>query len=159
MVDPYGFRDALGRFATGVTVITGLSSAARPVGVTVSSFCSLSLEPPLVLFCLGLNTAHLDAYASHGAVAINILAEGQDGIAESFAARNGEKFAAIAHRTGDNGCALLDGCLAGLECSVVSTSVGGDHLIIVGRVTRIHQGTDGPPLLRYLGRYARRVEV
>lgn len=159
MVDSLGFRDALGRFATGVTVITGVSSDGQPVGVTVSSFCSLSLEPPLVLFCLGLNTAHLDAYASHGAVAVNILAEGQEDIAETFAVRNGDKFAAVSHRKGDNGCTLLDGCLVGLECAVVSTSVGGDHLIIVGRVTRIHRGESGPPLLRYLGRYGRIAEA
>jgi flavin reductase (DIM6/NTAB) family NADH-FMN oxidoreductase RutF len=155
MVDSHGFRDALGRFATGVSVITGCSIDGQPVGVTVSSFSSLSLEPPFILFCLGLNTASLDAYASHGAVTVNILAEGQEAVAETFAARSGDKFAGVSHWTGDNGCEVLVGCLVSLECSVVSTYVGGDHLIIVGRVTRIHRGEDGPPLLRYLGRYAR----
>jgi flavin reductase (DIM6/NTAB) family NADH-FMN oxidoreductase RutF len=155
MVDSLAFRDALGHFATGVAVITALDSNRRPVGVTVSSFASLSLEPPLILFCLGLNTASLDAYASHGVVAINVLAEGQHDVAEAFAVRNGDKFATVGHRTADNGCALLDGCLVGLECDVTSTSVGGDHLIIVGRVMRIHRGDGDAPLLRYLGRYAR----
>ena len=155
MVDAYGFRDALGRFASGVSVITALSTDGRPVGVTVSSFCSLSLDPPLILFCLGLNTASLDAYASHGVVAVNILAEGQDDVAETFATRSKSKFAKVPHRTGENGCELLEGCLVSLECGIVSTYVGGDHLIIIGRVARIHSGGNGLPLLRYQGRYAR----
>lgn len=155
MVDSQSFRDALGRFATGVSVVTGLSIDGGSVGVTVSSFSSLSLEPPLILFCLGLNTASLDAYASHGVVAVNILAEAQETLAETFAARGDNKFANVSHRKGDNGCELLDGCLVSLECDVMSTYVGGDHLIIVGRVTRIHSREDSPPLLRYLGRYAR----
>jgi flavin reductase (DIM6/NTAB) family NADH-FMN oxidoreductase RutF len=155
MIDSRGFRDALGRFATGVSVITGLSIDGLPVGVTVSSLSSLSLEPPLVIFCLGLNTANLDAYASHGVVAVNILAEGQEDVAETFATRGADKFAQVSHRTGENGCELLDGCLVSLECTVAATYVGGDHLIIVGRVMRIHRGADKPPLLRYLGRYAR----
>lgn len=155
MIDSQSFRDALGRFATGVSVITGLTIDGGAAGVTVSSFSSLSLEPPLVLFCLGLNTANLDAYASHGVVAVNVLAEGQDAVAEAFAARDDNKFANVSHRKGDNGCEILDGCLVSLECSVISTYIGGDHLIIVGRVTGIHRGEDSPPLLRYLGRYAR----
>jgi flavin reductase (DIM6/NTAB) family NADH-FMN oxidoreductase RutF len=155
MVDAIGFRNALGHFATGVSVITALGSDGRPVGVTVSSFCSLSLDPPLILFCLGLNTTGLDAYASHGAVTVNVLAEGQDNVAETFATRSRSKFAKVPHRTGENGCELLEGCLVSLECGIVSTYVGGDHLIIIGRVARIHAGTEEAPLLRYQGRYAR----
>ena len=88
MVDAHGFRDALGRFATGVSVITALSTDGRPVGVTVSSFCSLSLEPPLILFCLGLNTTSLDAYASHGAVAVNVSTSQPERPVESTTIKN-----------------------------------------------------------------------
>ncbi|TVR99025.1 MAG: flavin reductase [Rhodospirillales bacterium] len=154
MVDPQDFRDALSRFASGVTVVTGIDSEGKPVGVTVSSLSSLSLDPPLVLFCLGLRTAKLDAYASHGAVAVNILAENQYPVSELFASQEPDKFATISFRLGDNGCALLDDCLASLECAVVNSHVGGDHLIIIGRVNRIIRGTAMAPLLRFRGRYA-----
>jgi flavin reductase (DIM6/NTAB) family NADH-FMN oxidoreductase RutF len=76
-------------------------------------------------------------------------------VAEIFARRSKSKFAKVSHRTGENGCALLEGCLVSLECDIVSTYVGGDHLIIIGRVVRIHSCREGPPLLRYQGRYAK----
>ncbi|TVR79521.1 MAG: flavin reductase [Rhodospirillales bacterium] len=153
-VDSQDFRDALSRFASGVTVITGLDSDGTPVGVTVSAFASLSLDPPLVLFCLGLRTAKLDAYASHGAVAVNILAEDQHAVSELFASQRTDKFATVGFCQGDNGCAVLDGCLASLECAIVNSHVGGDHLAIIGRVERVHRGVAAAPLLRFRGRYA-----
>lgn len=154
-IDPKDFRDALGRFATGVSVVTAVASDGKPVGVTVSSFSSLSLEPPLVLFCLGLNTDNLEAYASHGAVCINVLAEGQHDVSEAFASADAERFAGVRHRTADNGCEALDDCLVSLECSIVNEYIGGDHLIIVGRVERIHRGGEDKPLLRFRGDYAK----
>lgn len=158
-IDAQAFRDALGRFATGVSVITAAASDGRAVGVTVSSFASLSLEPPLILFCLGLNTDNLEAYASHGAVCINVLAEGQLALSERFAIPGGDKFAGFDHRPGDNGCQVLDGCLVSLECSIVNEYVGGDHLIIVGRVERLHRDGEGKPLLRFRGDYAKLGEI
>lgn len=153
------FRDALGRFATGVSVITAVASEGQAVGVTVSSFASLSLEPPLILFCLGLNTENLEAYASHGSVCVNVLAEEQLPVSEAFATPGADKFGAVGYRTGDNGCRVIDGCLVSLECSIISEYVGGDHLIITGRVERIHRGGHGQPLLRFRGHYAKMDEI
>lgn len=153
--DSLGFRDALGRFPTGVCVITAVTSDGHSVGVTVSSFASLSLEPPLVLFCLGLRTDSLDAYASQGSVCVNVLSEAQRDISEAFAMPGTDKFANVSHRTADNGCRLIEDSLVSLECSVVNEYVGGDHLIITARVERIHRGSPAQPLLRFRGRYAR----
>jgi flavin reductase (DIM6/NTAB) family NADH-FMN oxidoreductase RutF len=154
-VEPSEFRDTLSCFASGVCVVTAIADSGLPVGVTISAFTSLSLEPPLVLFCLGNNTTNLEAYTDGGRFAVNILAEDQGEISEIFARQNTDKFASISRTDSGSGCPLLVGCLASLECSLVATHDGGDHVIVVGKVERVENSGGGAPLLRYRGNYAR----
>ncbi|MFZ1413360.1 MAG: flavin reductase family protein [Defluviicoccus sp.] len=149
------FRLALSRFASGVCVVTATDPADRAYGVTISSFCSVSLDPPLVLFCIGKKTSGLEACARGAAFTVNILSEQQMHLSEVFARKEHDKFSDVAFTVGGNGCRILDGCLATLECSRVETYEGGDHLIVVGHVDRMAYADDGVPLLRFTGRYRR----
>lgn len=126
----------------------------RALGVTVSSFCSVSLEPPLVLFCLGKETRNVEAYTESEFFAVNVLSEDQIDVSENFASPSDDKFRDIYFETGDNGSPVFPGCLATLECTLFEVYEGGDHLILVGRVDGLSTADDGAPLLRYRGRYA-----
>ncbi|MGE5502974.1 MAG: flavin reductase family protein [Actinomycetota bacterium] len=152
-VDDRSFRKALGCFATGVTVVTALDGARQPVGVTVSAFSSLSLDPPLVLFCLGLQTSTLDAFRGFGHFAVNVLSERQRDLSIRFAGRSADKWAGLAFDTWDSGVPILKDCLANLECSLVGTQDGGDHLIFIGRVERMRHQEGGSPLVYFRGAY------
>ena len=149
------FRLALSRFASGVCVVTATDPGGRAYGVTISSFCSLSLDPPLVLFCIGKKTSGLEACARGAAFTVNVLSEQQLHLSDVFARKEHDKFADVAFTVGGNGCRILEGCLATLECSRVETYEGGDHLIVVGRVDQMAYADDGLPLLRFTGRYRR----
>lgn len=153
-VDQRSFRKALGCFATGVTVVTTLHPETEaPAGVTVSAFSSLSLEPPLVLFCLGAKTSSLDAFRKHGHFAINVLAENQRDLSTRFASRSDDKWAGIKWERGIGGVPLLGGCLATLECKLVNVVDGGDHLIFVGQVESLTHQEGGQPLIYFRGAY------
>jgi len=154
MVSSEAFRSALGSFATGVTVVTTTTADGAPRGVTISALSSLSLEPPLVLYCLGRKTAHMEDYLSTGRFAINVLAEGQQALSETFASQEEDKFAGVEHRPGDNGSPILASCLASMECSIVDTFDGGDHVIVVGSVDKVLVDGAQDPLLHYRGGYA-----
>lgn len=159
-IAPRAFRDAMSRFTTGVCVVTTVGRDGAPAGLTVSSLTSLSLEPPLILDRLGRKTTGGAVYTDgEAAFALNLLAEDQLEVSETFASQEADKFGAVAYRTGEGGCALLDGCLANLECTRQAVLDGGDHVIIVGRVLCIHAGPAKHPLLRYRGRYMRLGEV
>lgn len=153
-IEPRDFRHALGCFASGVCVVTTQARNGQALGVTISSFCSVSLEPPLVLFCLGKNTSNLDAYAASSCFAVNVLAESQMDLSENFARQSDDKFQGISFQKGKNGCPIFQGCVATLECKLIDTHDGGDHIIIVGRVDRLGTTQGGAPLLRYRGDYA-----
>lgn len=154
MVSPDAFRSALGSFATGVTVVTAKAPDGSPLGVTVSALSSLSLEPPLVLYCLGRRTANADSYLAAGRFAINVLAEGQRALSETFAGQGDDKFAGVEHSTGDNGCPILSACAATLECTITDTFDGGDHIIVVGHVDKVSVDGSQAPLLHFRGAYA-----
>lgn len=158
-IAPRAFRDAMSRFTTGVCVVTTVRRDGAPTGLTVSSLTSLSLEPPLVLYCLGKKTTGGEIYTGGSAFALNLLADDQLKTSETFASQDADKFATVAYHTGEGGCALLDGCLANLECTREAVLDGGDHVIIVGRVHCIHAGPAKHPLLRYRGRYMRLGDV
>jgi flavin reductase (DIM6/NTAB) family NADH-FMN oxidoreductase RutF len=153
-VDSRSFRKALGCFATGVTVVTTLDpDTAAPVGVTVSAFSSLSLEPPLVLFCLGNRTTNLDSYRRSSHFAVNVLSELQRDLSLRFASKAENKWTGIVAETWDSGVPILPGCLANLECAVTSVQDGGDHTIFVGRIERLRHQEGGSPLIYFRGSY------
>jgi Conserved protein/domain typically associated with flavoprotein oxygenases, DIM6/NTAB family len=153
-LDPRSFRKALGCFATGVTVVTALDPESQaPAGVTVSAFSSLSLEPPLVLFCLGLKTSCLDSFKKSGRFAINVLSETQRDLSIRFASRSDDKWRGMTWDKGASGVPLLPGCIATLECRLVNTVEGGDHLIFIGEVERLTHQEGGSPLVYFRGAY------
>lgn len=154
-VDPESFRKALARFATGVTVVTGIDPEGRPVGVTVSAFSSVSLEPPLVLICLANTTGCLHAFSEGERFAVNVLDAGQEALSEEFAGPQEHKFKDRAFATWSSGCPILPGCLANLECTRVAVHEGGDHFIVVGRVDRLETADSGRPLIFYESGYRR----
>jgi flavin reductase (DIM6/NTAB) family NADH-FMN oxidoreductase RutF len=153
-LDPRSFRKALGCFATGITVITTLTPESKgPVGVTVSAFSSLSLDPPLVLFCLGNGTSSMEAFKTFGHFCINILSEHQRDLSIRFASRSEDKWQGAAWSAGSNGAPVLPGCLATLECSLVNVVDGGDHQIFIGKVEKMKHQEGGSPLVYFRGSY------
>lgn len=153
-IDERSFRKALGCFASGVAVMTTADAAGRPVGVTVSAFSSLSLNPPLILFCLDRRTSGIEAFRT-GSFAVNILREDQRELSIRFASRRDDKFAGLECRSGATGAPLLPNCLAVLECTTERVADGGDHEIFIGRVEHMEYQTGGQPLLYFRGAYAR----
>ena len=153
--DTEKFRKALGFFATGVTVVTGVSPKGVPVGVTVNSFASVSLEPPLVLVCLDKNTGCLEAFCEGERFAVNILDENQQDLSNMFAGPQEHKFKDRSYVTWDSECPILPGCLVNLECHRVDVFEGGDHVILLGRVEQIEYADAGHPLLYYRSTYGR----
>lgn len=133
-VDPRQLRLALGRFTTGVTIVTCLDGAGRPVGLTANSFNSLSLDPPLVLWSLRESSANAAAFLAAPRFAVNVLAEAQVDLSRRFAAPGDERFAEGAWATGEHGSPVLAGCTAVFECETVSQQVAGDHRLFIGRV-------------------------
>jgi len=154
-IDKLTFRKVLGRFATGITVVTGKSKDNIAVGLTVNAFTSLSLAPPLVLFCLDKSTASIHAFNKGDGFALNMLDEDQQELSVKFSSKIEDRFAGVEFDTWDTGVPILSGCLANLECIIDAVHDGGDHLIIVGRVNRIAQVEEGKPLLYFDGAYGR----
>ncbi|MBL6932075.1 MAG: flavin reductase family protein [Rhodospirillales bacterium] len=154
-IDNTTFRKVLGRFATGITVVTGLAEDQIPVGLTVNAFTSLSLDPPLVLFCLDKKTASINAFYTGRGFALNMLGEDQQDLSVNFSTKKDDRFVDVGYELWGTGVPILKGCLANLECIIDAVHEGGDHLIIVGRVERLSQTDSGRPLLYFNGNYAR----
>lgn len=153
-MDQREFRNCLGAFPTGVTVITAIGPRGEPVGNTVSSFNSVSLDPPLILWSLGRHTYSLKAYLSTDLFAVNVLREGQDKLSSRFARALGDKWAGLDYETWETGCPILPGALAVFECRTAHTYVGGDHVIFVGEVIHAVHDADGKPLVFHRGKYS-----
>ena len=151
-LDSWDFRQAVGAFTTGVTVVTTSDEAGVRYGLTANSFTSVSLEPPLVLFCVGERAPSLDGFASSQHFAINVLASDQEDIARRFARPAPDKFAGLAWRTGIFGAPLLDRCIAHIECKLEHVVPGGDHVIVIGRVHRVRVYA-GEPLIFHRSRF------
>lgn len=151
-VDPDDFRAALGRFPSGITVVTSRDSAGDFHGITVSAFCSVSLRPPLVLVCIEKTTGSHDAIIETRALVVNILASGQDELSELFSLTGIDKFNGIAVRAGLDGVPVIDDALVSLECRLRDTFDGGDHTIFVGSVESVSI-RDGEPLVYFHGNY------
>lgn len=154
MFDPREFRDALGRFATGVTIVTTTDADGRPVGVTANSYNSVSLDPPLVLWSLAKTARSMEAFQNAKAFAIHILGREQQDLASRFASRGEDKFAGLALTTGAGGVPVLPDCAAHFECETTYAYEGGDHVIFVGRVVSFEK-RDKAPLLFHQGRFSR----
>ena len=150
------FRHAIGHFATGVTVITTIGGDGQPVGTTANAVSSLSLDPPLILVCFDRSSRTLESLLAHGAFAVNVLGARQQHLSANFARRGlAAAWDGICHRRGRTGSPRLDGVIATLECTVEHRLEGGDHEIVVGRVTDVETSGDGAaPLLFFRGSYA-----
>jgi len=150
--DVRAFRNILGSFPTGVTVITTLGEDGVPVGLTANSFNSLSLDPPLILWSLNRNSPSLVCFERCPNFAVNILAQGQSHLSRRFATPIPDKFSGVEWRAAGNGIPLLAGCAAVLECTLVSMQQAGDHVLFIGRVDRF-QGLTHAPLAFHAGKY------
>ena len=151
-IDLGEFRRALSCFATGVAVATTLDEGGEPVGMTISSFSSVSLEPPLVLWSIAHGAHGYDAFINAEHFAVNVLAKGQEQLSERFATRGADKFEGLDCREGVHGSPILPEYAACFECRTVYRYEGGDHKIIVGRVLRFDE-RESEPLIRYRSRF------
>lgn len=153
-IDPDSFRSVLGRFASGITVITAVDGDGRDVGMTVSAFCSVSLHPPLVQACVDRAASMFDALQHAERFGVNVLAAEQEALSRRFAAvDSSHRFDGLGYSRGENGVVLLDDALAHIECCVVSRYEAGDHTMFIGEVERA-TARDARPLLYYRGGYA-----
>jgi len=148
------FRRVLSHFATGVTIVTTRDADGRPTGLTVSAFCSVSLDPPQVLVCVDHKSQTYPALRERGRFAVNVLSADHEEVSRRFASTRLDKFEGLAYRTGVLDVPLIAGALAQLECTTVNVHVEGDHTIFIGRVEESHVDA-GDPLLYYKGKYQR----
>jgi flavin reductase (DIM6/NTAB) family NADH-FMN oxidoreductase RutF len=153
-IDQATFRSVLGRFASGVTVITARGDDGNDHGMTVSAFCSVSLEPPIVLASIWEGAEMWAVLQKTEHFGVNILASEQEAISRRFAEHEGDRFDGIGYSRGTSGVALLDGALAYAECRVIARHVAGDHTLFLGEVDDAAVRGDRP-LLYYRGGYAR----
>lgn len=149
--DSLQFRQALGRFATGVCVITANPPGHAPFGLTVNSFASLSLTPPLVLWSLQKDSDTVAAFRSAQSYCVNILAQDQRMIAERFARRSAHALHDGEYTVAPDGLPLLSGVLATIRCDIETRHDGGDHTILIGRVRELDVAEAGRPLLFWAG--------
>ena len=146
------FRRACGRFATGVVVAAVVDEKGAPHGLTVSSFTSVSLHPPLVLICLGHAVTNIEEFRHVSHFGLSILGEEERRISDRFAQKGHDRFDGVEWRRGETGVPLLVHALATLECAAHQRVTSGDHDILVGEVVRTH-AKDGAPLIHFEGRY------
>lgn len=150
-VIPRELRDLFGHWATGVAVVTTVNGGGRRVGLTVNTFAALSLDPALILWCLDKDSDNLEAFDEAKYFAVTVLSEDQKDLGLKFAAQE-ERFQDTGAFKGENGMPILDGGIAYMECTRQSVVDAGDHVIIIGRVTRY--GTNGgKPLMFYKGQF------
>ena len=152
-VDPAQFRQLLGRFATGVTVVTTRDPQGRPIGMTASSVASVSLDPPLLLVSVSQEHDMHPALKVAPRFVLNVLAADQEEISRRFAAEHPDRFDGIGYHETRQGIPVLDGVLASIECEKQAEAPGGDHTVFFGLVTG-GSVTDRSPLLYYRGGYA-----
>jgi flavin reductase (DIM6/NTAB) family NADH-FMN oxidoreductase RutF len=146
-------RAALGLYATGVAIVTTRALGGPHIGVTVNSFVSVSLNPPLVLFCLSSRSSLLTAFENAGHFTVNVLAKDQQALSNRFAKPSLNNWDGVPFRAGQNGCAVLGDAAAALECVRRAAYPGGDHIIIVGEVMRFETISTAEPLVFYQGSY------
>ena len=149
------FRSVLGHFATGVAVVTAMVES-EPIGMTVQSFCSLSLDPPLILLCPGLTSTTWPRIEACGKLCINLLAENQEQLAKQFARSGTDKFAGVGwSRTSITESPLLEGCLAWIDCELSAVHPGGDHHVAICSVLDLNARADLRPLIFFKSGFER----
>jgi len=151
-IDPFQFRQLLGHFATGVTILTSTTADGQPLGMTANSLSSVSLSPPLVSVCVDREAEMHPVILRTSQFVVNVLASDQEALARRFSDKHEDRFEGVGYRLSPEGLILLDGALAHIVCEGEATYPGGDHTIVVGRVVggATH---DGHPLLYYRGGY------
>ena len=152
-IDPKAFRNVLGHFTTGVTIITTRAADGQPVGITANSFNSVSLNPPMVLWSLAKNSRSLSAFTESKHWGVHILSAQQEQLSNRFAKSGQDKFSELDTQNGIGDVPLFDGCCARLQCKTAFQYEGGDHLIFVGEVLDFDHA-DEPPLVFHAGKYA-----
>ncbi|MBL8179156.1 MAG: flavin reductase family protein [Bryobacterales bacterium] len=148
------FRQACGQFATGVAVATACGPAGEPHGLTINSFTSVSLAPPLVLICIDYRAQVLQVFLRASQFAVNILRDSQQEISNRFAYRVEDRFCEVSWKPGQTGAPILDGALASIECVTRQVIDAGDHTILLGEAVAVHAG-GGDPLLYFNSKYHR----
>ena len=152
--DSAKFRQVLGHFPTGVTVITSHDDTG-PVGLAVGSFASLSLEPGQVLFCAGRQSSSWPKIEATGKFTVNVLAENQEEVSRVFASKAPDKFSELGWKRSGNGCPRIDGILSYVDCDLENVIESGDHYVVIGRVTDLDVLHEGGPLIFFRGGYGR----
>ena len=153
-IDPQEYRNALGCFVTGVTVVTTLKPDGERIGLTVNSFNSVSIDPPLILFSLARQALSLPHFRDTDHFAVNVLQEGQLHLSNNFARSSTEKWDDVTVHVGETGCPLLPGCAAIFECRKYAEYDGGDHVIFVGEVLSMEADHGADPLVYHRGQYS-----
>jgi len=149
------FRSVLGHFATGVAVVTALDEA-EPIGLTVQSFCSLSLDPPLILLCPARTSTTWPRIEARGKLCVNLLAENQEHLAKQFARSGTDKFAGVAwSHTATTNSPLLEGSLAWIDCELAEVHPGGDHHVAICKVLELSARSDLMPLIFFKSGFER----
>lgn len=156
LVDSREFRHALGHFPTGVAIVTTRTPEGRPVGLTINSFSSLSLEPPLIIWSLSNQSPNLSVFENCNYFAINVISQELVDAALGFASSKIEdKFALVSHIDGEEGVPLLDNCVATFVCENYRQHEGGDHTLFIGRVVRHSALTEHEPAVFHRGKFTR----
>jgi 3-hydroxy-9,10-secoandrosta-1,3,5(10)-triene-9,17-dione monooxygenase reductase component len=151
--DSRHFRNALGYFPTGVSVVTTRSPGGQPIGVTANSFASLSLDPPLILWSLARAASTFTTFSEAPSFAVNVLAVDQRRLSAQFARRGSDRFANVEVEEAVEGTILIKGCVARFQCTLARVHDGGDHLIFIGQVTGFDYDPGKAPLVFYRGTY------
>jgi 3-hydroxy-9,10-secoandrosta-1,3,5(10)-triene-9,17-dione monooxygenase reductase component len=151
--DPQRFRQVLGQFATGVTIVTSMDDGS-PVGFACQAFAALSLDPPMVLFCPSADSGSWPAIERSGSFCVNVLGEGQREVSQVFGTPGADRFASVGWSVSEQGLPVLDGVLSWIDCAIDAVHAAGDHHVVIGRVLDLGTSGDDRPLLFYRGDYA-----
>ncbi len=153
--DARAFRRALGHFATGIAIVTARGAEGDVIGMTMTSFNSVSLDPPLVLFSIARSAYSLPAMLNAQSYGINLLDSNQQHLSDKFARASSDKWVGVDHAVGQHGAPLIEGALAHFECAPHAHHEGGDHIIFLARVLRFSIAGEGDPLIFFRGGYHR----
>ena len=157
--DTRPLRNALGRFATGIAVVTAIDPDGHPIGLTVNSFSAVSLDPALVLWCLDNSSHNLEAFRRASHHAVNILSLEQLEISNRFATWPADRFAGLPWQAGIGGAPVFPDCCATFEVANETIHAGGDHTIFIGRIERFTEATELAPLLFHAGQYRKLADL